>query len=168
MDATIEQLQCGVHGPAIAGLARRYCSSIRVAGREDCNWLRSIANLLPRLHAAMVSVRVSEAQAPLICGVDLDRRFELYSRLRVLLADRDGYWLEFDRAGDGAAGMTGSLADDLTDIYYELQAGLGRYAQSPEFGLAVWARGFHWHWGRHLVDAERHLALLAAQGRLDC
>lgn len=150
---------------------------IQAAGHENCDWLGPIVNLLPRLHAAVFSVQVAEpvpasishepSSRELICGVDLDRRFDLYSRLRLLLGDRDGYWLEFDRVGDGAAGMTGSLADDLTDIYCELESGLTLYVQSPESALAAWVRGFHCHWGRHLVDAERHLALLAAHGRLD-
>lgn len=154
-------------GLEFAGLAERYCELIEASARENRGWLRHVANLLPRLHAAISSVRRADAGAAQPIRVDLDARFELYSRLRLLLADRDGYWLEFDRAGDGAAGMTGSLADDLTDIYCELKAGLAIRAISPESALAAWARGFDWHWGRHLVDAERHLAMLAAQGRLE-
>lgn len=167
MEAIIERQLCGLDGLPIAGLAGRYCALIRAAGEDDCDWLRPILNLLPPLHAAIFSVQVAESATAPVCGVDLDRRFDLFARLRLILGDRDGYWLEFDRLSDGPAGMTGSLADDLTDIYCELESGLALYAQSPESALEAWVCGFHCHWGRHLVDAERHLALLAANGRLD-
>jgi hypothetical protein len=98
---------------------------------------------------------------------DLDARFELFSHLRDLLGERDGYWLEFDRVGDSAH-MTGSLADDLTDIYCELKHGLRLVDSQPQRALKGWRDGFEDHWGRHLFDAQRHLSALAAQHRLVC
>jgi hypothetical protein len=122
--------------------------------------------LLPRLHAAMTSVH---ADAPVVHAhpVDLDARFELFSHLRELLADRDRYFLEFDRAHEGADAMSGSLADDLTDIYCELKAGLRAYEIDPARARDAWSMGYERHWSQHLVDAERHLAALAAANRLD-
>ncbi|WP_242467599.1 DUF5063 domain-containing protein [Thiocapsa imhoffii] len=157
------------HSPAleVAALAQRYCELIEGAAATHFGWLRAVARILPRLHAAIHSVEPSRRALLQGHRADLDERFELYSRLRALLADRDAYWLEFDQVSDDAMEMTGSLADDLTDIYCELQAGLVLYGWSPESALATWSRGFEWHWGRHLIDAERHLALLASQGRLD-
>lgn len=151
-------------GLEVAGLARRYCELIDASAYNQRLWLREVATLLPRLQAAVASIRVQDSGLGCPGMLDLDARFDLFSRLRRLLADRDGYWLEFDRAGEG---MTGSLADDLTDIYCELKSGLGCYARSPEYALTAWASGFDRHWGRHLVDAERHLALLAAEDRLE-
>jgi hypothetical protein len=83
------------------------------------------------------------------------------------LADRDGYFLEFDRHQDGVEAMTGSLADDLTDIYCELKHGLRAFDSNPGRALETWFLGYECHWGQHLVDAERHLANLAAADRLD-
>jgi hypothetical protein len=97
---------------------------------------------------------------------DLDARFDLYARLRALLADRDAYFLEFDRAHEGLDDRTGSLADDLTDIYCELKAGLCLYDTDPQRALETWCLGYTGHWGPHLRDAERHLAGLAAADRL--
>jgi hypothetical protein len=96
---------------------------------------------------------------------DLDARFELFSHLRELLGERDGYWLEFDRLGDSEH-MTGSLADDLTDIYCELKHGLRLVDSHPNRALCGWRSGFQDHWGRHLFDAQRHLSALAARDRL--
>jgi hypothetical protein len=147
-------------------LARRYCELIETSGSENPAWLRPVAMLLPRLHAAMASVQADSAAAQ-DHQVDLDARFELFSHLRGLLADRDGYFLEFDRAHEGADAMTGSLADDLTDIYCELKAGLRAYESDPARARDAWSMGYRCHWSQHLVDAERHLAALAASNRLD-
>jgi hypothetical protein len=154
-------------GLELAGLARRYCDLIDGSTRDGSPWLRHVAGLLPRLQAAVSSVQVPVSGQIDTPRVDLDERFELFSRLRTLLADRDAYWLEFDQTSDGTSGMTGSLADDLTDIYCELKSGLRLHPLVPERALATWAHGFECHWCRHLIDAERHLAQLAAQGRLD-
>nr|WP_296810191.1 DUF5063 domain-containing protein [Thiocapsa sp.] len=168
MDAIAERHVSGLEGLEVAGLARRYCDLIEASAEEHRRrWLWDVASLLPRLQAAISSASAPVSGVVPMSVVDLDARFELFWRLRRLLADRDGYWLEFDRASEGADGMTGSLADDLTDIYCELKSGLGLYACHPERALRGWAYGFDRHWGQHLVDAERHLALLAAQGRLD-
>jgi hypothetical protein len=146
-------------------LARRYCDAIETSGTDNPAWLHRVAMLLPRLHAAITSVH-AEVAVEHNHPVDLDARFELFSHLRELLADRDGYFLAFDRAHDGPDAMTGSLADDLTDIYCELKAGLRAYEIDPEQALDAWSAGYECHWGQHLLDAERHLAALAAARRL--
>jgi len=156
----------GTAAVQVAAIARRYCEHIEAAGPGTPAWLQEVALILPRLHAAMTCcgevgfLVLSPHQA------DLDARFELFTRLRRLLGDRDGYFLEFDRAHDGPEGLTGSLADDLTDIYCELQAGLCLFDESPERALGTWFHAYVDHWQQHLIDAERHLAALAAAGRL--
>lgn len=151
----------------VAALARRYCDLIDVSGSDQSRWLPEIARLLPRLHAAMMSLSLNQSDADQFDPVDLDARFDLFARLRHLLADRDSYWLEFDWANDGADAMTGSLADDLTDIYCELKQGLCLFERDPNCAIAAWSSGYARHWGQHLIDAERHLAMLSAQARLD-
>jgi hypothetical protein len=168
MDAIAVRRLSGLEGLEVAGLARRYCDLIEASSHDSRRrWLGEVASILPRLQAAISSVSAPVSGVVPASALDLDARFELFWQLRRLLADRDGYWLEFDRASEGVDGMTGSLADDLTDIYCELKAGLAVYARHPECALTGWVYGFDRHWGRHLVDAERHLALLAAQGRLE-
>lgn len=152
----------------LARLARRYCELIETRPTSRGAWLTRIAELLPRLHAGVSSLRVVERRLlDRLEPVDLDARFELFGQLRDLLADRDAYWLEFDSAAEGMATMTGSLADDLTDIYCELKQGLTLFELDPDSAAAAWALGYEQHWGQHLVDAERHLAMLRAQSRLD-
>lgn len=151
----------------VASLARRYCSLIGKAAEAGGPWLREVADLLPRLHAAIASVEVDHTYMDHSDPVDLDARFELFSVLRGLLGDRDSYWLEFDTAAEDLSDMTGSLADDLTDIYCELKQGLRLFDLDPKYALAAWVSGYEQHWGQHLIDAERHLVTLRAQSRLE-
>ncbi|WP_242470944.1 DUF5063 domain-containing protein [Thiocystis violacea] len=166
MTFSARDLEPGLH-TEIVSLARRYCHLIDSCSSAQGLWLRGVAELLPRLHAGISSLDVANlCFADQLDVVDLDARFELFSHLRGLLADRDSYWLEFDRVAEGVGAMTGSLADDLTDIYCELKQGLRLFELDPEYAIAALATGYEQHWGRHLVDAERHLAMLGAEARL--
>jgi hypothetical protein len=150
----------------LAELANAYCRLIEASGASPAPWLAQVADLLPRLHAAVLSLDPQDGEDAEPLSPDLDARFELYTQLRDLLGDRDGYWLEFDRIGENRI-MTGSLADDLTDIYCELKHGLRVQQSHPRCASRGWYQGFATHWGQHLVDAVRHLSTLEAQGRLD-
>jgi len=151
----------------IAQMARTYCEAIDGSAANDERWLAQVASLLPRLHAAVVSLSSGNGNgngnhAPV---VDLDARFELYTHLRELLGERDSYWMEFDVAEDGHS-MSGSLADDLTDIYCELKHGLKLLDGAPDKAVDGWRQGFRLHWGQHLLDAERHLYALRVRNQL--
>ena len=97
----------------------------RKSGRGLPRALSQLNEILPRLHAAMTAVGHRPTTGRFDPSVDLDKRFELFSRLHGLLGDLDGYWMEYDVTPDRQE-MSGSLADDLTDIYCELKHGLTR------------------------------------------
>lgn len=149
----------------MATLASRFCELIEASSEEDLAWLRGVAQLLPRLHAAITTLDGDDGSGESLMA-DLDARFELYTHLRMLLGEKDSYWMEYDRTGE-AHTMTGSLADDLTDIYCELKHGLRLLDGEPSRAVRGWCHGYRLHWGQHLVDAERHLYALQAQGHLD-
>jgi hypothetical protein len=146
-------------------LAAHYCELVDCLNEGDTKGLDAVATLLPRLHAAVASLNLPDPQRGHYLSADLDARFELYSQLRNMLGDRDSYWMEFDVAGD-EQNMSGSLADDLTDIYCELKNGLQFIDGEPERTVEDWHKGYHLHWGQHLVDAERHLYELRARNQL--
>jgi hypothetical protein len=151
----------------LLAIARRYCATIEALDRGDRQALVVLNEILPRLHAAMNALTPPDGCSGDDSRVDLDQRFELFSRLRRSLGDLDGYWMEFDVTPDGQE-MSGSLADDLTDIYWELKIGLRRLerGQDAHPTLQGWRLGFCKHWGQHVVDAERHLYSLSARDRL--
>jgi hypothetical protein len=148
----------------LAQAAQNYCELIEGSTEQDDRWLSQVAEILPRLHAAVSSLGGKDDEAEHALIADLDARFELYTHLRDLLGGRDAYWMEFDAEDEQA--KSGSLADDLTDIYCELKHGLKVIDGSPGMALDGWRRGFRVHWGRHLLDAERHLYELRARGEL--
>jgi hypothetical protein len=157
----------GFDQQALLETAREYCRLIESAQAGDDDWLNALAQVLPRLHALIANLDVpAEARDP-DAEPDLDSRFELFSRLHRTLGERDHYWLEFDAPPEHHAG-SGSLADDLTDIYFDLKLGLCRLAANddPSQTLNDWRTGFSIHWGQHLVDAERHLYALNSRNQL--
>jgi hypothetical protein len=149
----------------LKAVARNYCELVESLSEGNTQWLQEIACLLPRLHAAVAALNLPDPDRRHHAVADLDARFELYTELRRLLGDRDSYWMEFDVAGDGQT-MSGSLADDLTDIYCELKHGLRLLDAQPQKAVQEWHTGFHLHWGQHLLDAERHLYDLSARNQL--
>ena len=148
-------------------IARRFCELVESLEEGHREPLSQLNTLLPRLHAAMTAAGPGQEDGAFDSQVDLDQRFELFSRLRGLLGDLDGYWMEYDVTPDRQE-MSGSLADDLTDIYCELKLGLMRLERSDDTRrtLGRWRAGFCKHWGQHVVDAERHLYALSARDRL--
>lgn len=148
-------------------LAREYCELIEQVLEQGppVDWLGDVAALLPRINAAVTSLD-GAAESGISVKPDIESRFELYSRLRGLLGEMDAYWLEFDLSGDEAC-RSGSLADDLTDIYCELKSGLellvGIEHDVPGMRqiAATWRETYRTHWGRHILDAQRHLMELS-------
>lgn len=152
----------------LTDVAREYCEFIESIDRADSDGARAfvsrLCQLLPRLHAAIAVLGDAENAGGFGDEIDLDSRFELYSRLHRILGESDAYWMEFDVARDWQE-KSGSLADDLTDIYWELKAGLAHLAQQEDLlpTLRSWGAGYRLNWGQHLVDAERHLYSLRAR-----
>lgn len=152
----------------LTSVAREFCRCIEAYQADPQadfdDFTVHLSRLLPRLHAAVVALGDSEGDGGYADEVDIERRFELYCRLRGWLGERDAYWMEFDVARDGQE-KSGSLADDLTDIYWELKSGLAHLHQDVDVAptLRNWSAGYRLNWGQHLVDAERHLYALRAR-----
>jgi hypothetical protein len=146
-------------------LAKSFCHLIENVDELDSSWLNQLACLLPRLHAAIRALKSNDNGPYCLVSPNLDERFEIFSRLRDRLGTNDSYWMEFDVALDGQA-MTGSLADDLTDIYCDLKSGLNILEEEPGLAVDNWRSSFKIHWGQHLVDASRHLYELDTRKQL--
>jgi hypothetical protein len=150
----------------MAGAAEAFCGLVDNHEYTRGRWLTDLCTLLPRLHSAVTALNSYEGVEVPAAEVDLDTRFNLYSKLRKHLGKLDGYWLEFDAAPDQMQ-MSGSLADDLTDIYFDLQHGLDLLDEAwPRQAAQFWQSTYRLHWGQHLVDAERHLYALKVRNQL--
>jgi len=152
------------HLSEVEEAAALFCKLIESIDEADRSWLRRISAVLPRLHAAVAALGVAPESIEQSGDVDLDVRFELYTNLRRIIGIRDSYWMEFDRMEEESA--SGSLADDLTDIYYELKRSLPHLGLDASQAANDLRSGFKFHWGQHLVDAERHLYVLGSRNQL--
>jgi hypothetical protein len=147
-------------------VAGDFCQLVDDGGKATRDWLEQLFRLMPRLHSAVTALAALDSDDAPPCPVDLDERFERYSQLRRLLGERDSYWLEFDAAPEDVH-MSGSLADDLTDIYFDLRHGLDLFDELwPQRAAQIWQSTYRVHWGQHLVDAERHLYALKVRNQL--
>lgn len=146
--------------------AQEYCRTIESLGNDNQDWLAKVFSLLPKLHAAIAAQLKHDEETFTPLDANLENRFELFTELHRLLGERDAYWMEYDMLHDEEH-KSGSLADDLTDIYCELKFGLNQLEQQkPAQILGNWKHGYQMHWGRHLVDAERHLYELSTKNQL--
>ena len=155
------------NGSAMVKIAEEYCRLIESSGSGDHDWLARVFSLLPRLHAAITTEVKQNGQPVTPLDANLENRFELFTTMHQLLGEKDSYWMEYDLLQDEEH-KSGSLADDLTDIYCELKFGLNQLAQKQDTNRVLdnWKHGYLVHWGRHLVDAERHLYELSTKNQL--
>jgi hypothetical protein len=140
--------------------ARNFCAHVEAFDDKQVDaWLHTMASMLPRLHEAARELGAMQSVAVHERSLEDEGRFELFTRLYEALGERDGYNYEFD-AREGQR-LSGSLADDITDIYFDLKRGLElfeQYPAEPAIAASDWQQSFEFHWRHHLVDAERQLS----------
>lgn len=147
-------LECG----RMATVAKEYCSLV-----EDLDglvrgwvWAERMTSLLPRLHVAIISLNGPDYQHGVYDFPDDDARCELYMHLHTVMGKDAEFW----SAGDSLQArniLCDLLADDFTDMYFDLKGGLEIIEHDPQQAMDNWQCSFYWHWGRHLLDAEHWL-----------
>lgn len=138
--------------------AKRFCFLVENIQDFDRQiWLSEISLILPRIHAVIGLLDDHRTAECLFTLTDVEERFEMFCLLKQALGEKDGYEIGEEMIDHQ---QYGSLADDLTDLYFEIKRGLdlilvdkGDFAAA----LSLWRDGFFLHWGKHLLDAERHL-----------
>jgi len=147
----------------MAEAAKDFCRIIEhVLSAEDRRWVVDMAAVLSRINSTMTELVASPLDRCCSDLPDLDEKFDFFCQLKSRFGRRDAYRMKDDSCDDEEE-MTGSLAGDLTDIYFELRRGLNRLeaeTASPKDVLKVWQRGYTLYWGERLVEAQRHLLTL--------
>ncbi len=120
-------------------------------------WLKRMHHLLLQIEPGMERLDV-KAESSFFELPDLDWRFAMFCRLKAFLGELDAYALPGD-CEDDPEDFTGSLADDFTDLYFELRRGLDLYDATGDLGaaLTLWRTGYVLHWQRYLSEARQHL-----------
>jgi hypothetical protein len=140
----------------MAELASRFCQLVERFDEKDLEpWLVDMSVLLPQLEEAVSALGQNKDMSIYESTTDYDERFELFTRLYKALGERDGYNYEYD--GLEGQRLSGSLADDITDIYFDLKRGLNLLDNSPQLAARDWQHSYEFHWRHHLIDAERQL-----------
>ena len=146
----------------MAQLASSFCALVERF--DDCQldaWLVEMADLLPRLHIAVGSLGEIESVSVYEQSTDYDARFDLFTQLYNVLGERNGYNHEYD--GVDGQRLSGTLADDITDIYFDLKHGLVMLEKNPTQAAKDWQHSYEYHWRHHLLDAERQLEQIENQ-----
>jgi hypothetical protein len=140
----------------MADLAERFCQLVERFDEKGMEtWLVEMSALLPQLEEAVSALGQNEDMSIYESTTDYDERFELFTRLYNALGERDGYNYEYDSMQGQR--LSGSLADDITDIYFDLKRGLKLLANNPKLAARDWQHSYELHWRHHLLDAERQL-----------
>lgn len=135
-----------------------FCELIDNLGgpNRDTSWISRVRKMLPRLHIAVIALMPSEKSYCAYRFPDDDQRCELYMRLHRML--------QSDHSLNKVYGQTGlkqqsceRLADDLTDMYFDLRFGLDLLPVDPVKAADMWQCSFYVHWSQHLLDAECRL-----------
>ncbi len=144
--------------------AKRFCFLIEnIQDFSTREWLSKVSLLLPRIHAVIGLIDGKRYASSIFTPVDMDERFDFFCQMKNILGENDDYEIG-EEAVDHQ--LYGSLAEDLTDLYFEIKRGLDLITVSDDgiaAALSFWRDGFFLYWGKHLLDAERHLYELRVQ-----
>lgn len=164
------------HPDAIAfkSAAQQYCALFHADPAEVDLWVESVLAALAQVYAAahrLPDVGLSEDAPDIPESLDVTREewgsvFGIVSRA---LGQQDVYWTYFDPSeppDSTQPPVFQSLADDLADIYRDLQPGVrawetgdDRYLEEILFNWKT--PNFGSHWGCHAVSAMRALHPIA-------
>jgi hypothetical protein len=139
----------------MATVAREYCTLVddfSGFGRDRA-WLSRMSRLLPRLHVAVIALAAPGEFSRRYRFPDDDARCELYMRLHATMGEDILFRI---LCGDQRVRhkVCDYLADDFTDMYFDLKQGLRQMDENPRQAMEDWQCSFYLHWGRHLLDAE--------------
>lgn len=154
----------------MANVAMEYCTFID--GLDDVSrdgqWMARMEKLLPRLHVAVTAlVTPGDDSCRAYQFYDDDQRCELYMRLHHVLQSDVSLWSAYNRFNplpQIRQKLSARIADNLTDVYFDLKCGLELLEDDPEQAANNWLCSFYVHWGQHLLDAECCLYAVEAGG----
>jgi len=144
--------------PQFVSAARDYCQLIDDASAHSPRRiLETMQIVLARLYSLALELPLadptSDDEPPDSMSHDDWRR--VYDRLGAFLGDSDAYWLVFGPIDpDDHESIPHTLADDLSDIYRDLQSASLESGRDPSPD-ELWSLRFSFetHWGHHAVDA---------------
>lgn len=155
---------------AFVDSARAYCDAFSRNPEDPKEWAEEILRSLSILYAAAIELPdcgLSDDAIDVPDSFDIphDAWSEMFGRVSGILGEREEYWAYFDPVcpeNENEEPIFHSLADDLCDVYRDIEPGLrawnsgkDEYLESIVFDWKVPLFGTHW--GLHAVSAMRAL-----------
>ena len=134
-------------------------------------FLARVAASLSELYSVALALPLVELETS---GIGTEPRSHeawtaLYNSLGEKLGPLNLYWTVFDSTVHEES-IVGTLADDISDIYFDLKKELQLVQRSGATDAdAVWhvRFGFFQHWGQHLTSALKAIHDLMSRSHLD-
>lgn len=145
---------------AFTDVALEFCGAVDSAAvTRPVELLMRFERILPALHQRLIELpQVALGDR----GDDIpepshEEREIVYQNLKQALGNYDVYRTVFDSRDLGEEATHGSLADDLTDIYFEILCPTKAWKQGADPICVIWELRllFYSHWGRHLLSAQK-------------
>jgi hypothetical protein len=145
---------------AFTDVALEFCGVVdNAAVTRPVELLQLFERTLPALHQRLLElpkVALGERDDD-IPGPSQEEREIVYRNLKHALGNYDVYRTVFDSRDLKQEAIHGSLADDLTDIYFEVLCPTKAWKQGTDPICVIWELRllFYSHWGRHLLSAQK-------------
>jgi hypothetical protein len=145
---------------AFSETALEFCGVVDGSVATDpIQLLRSLERVLPALHQRLLelpTLKLGERDEDIPDPSD-DERTAVYQTLKKTLGKYDTYRTVFDSQNLEEEAIHASLANDLTDIYFEVLCPIKAWKQGVDSVCVIWELRllFYSHWGRHLLSAQK-------------
>ena len=150
-----------------ARVAAEYCALVGRPKGKPHAFLEEAARQIANLYAKALTLPAARPGSidEAVGGRPQDQRSRVYTAIKKKLGAENSYWEVF-HARENEDPVAASLADDLSDIWKDLQEGLDLWT-SGKREAAVWSWRFSLrsHWGHHATGALKaiHDVLAAAE-----
>ncbi len=126
-------------------------------------FLASVSCCLAELYASALHLPAVEPESVTVNEAPFDAAqwADLCQSLREKIGPLDAYWVVFDSTEEEAP-VQGSLAGDISEIYYDLKQDVQLEEGQISRADLLWElrESFREHWGRHAIEALKAIHAL--------
>ena len=154
-----------------ASVAAQFCRLIESHRKiPQQGFLRQVAIVLPRLYASALELPPVKSKGAFEEVRLTHKEWQTLFKSLGRKVGRHGRYWQVSNPFTNDDAVAGSLADDLADIYRDINPGLKLYKRSPrgakEAAIWHWRFSLIYHWGQHATGALRALQQLHSEWRL--
>jgi Domain of unknown function (DUF5063) len=130
---------------------------------ERDTFLASVSRCLAELYSSALYLPAVEPETAAVDETPFATAqwAELFQSIKEKIGPLDAYWAVFDSAEEEAP-VQGSLAGDISEIYYDLRQNFQLEEKQISRADLLWElrESFREHWGRHAIEALKAIHAL--------